>query len=278
MTIVDVLLHKWRMLDDRRRRVFLGAIILAVLLIVVIIWSTSGSSVEPPKPEPEPTTTMTPVSPTTTVSPITTTTLLPDTTTQNTPTTTHGPDLKTMLAGIQPSTSDNILLSTNTKEGQKGALLALKGFVVDKATQSVEFMLTKQTFNMLTFDGELLVAKNNQDGMQLTTRLEIEFDRSEEESQNGQLVGKTINLQMTTPNGVSKHCRISGQNLFTIPTNQQHYKCQKRHTYELDCFALEPTIDDKGMVLVLDNLEVELNRPSTGNNKKPVFLAPAVEC
>lgn len=37
MTIVDVLLHKWRMLDDRRRKVILGFTIIVIVILIVVI-------------------------------------------------------------------------------------------------------------------------------------------------------------------------------------------------------------------------------------------------
>jgi hypothetical protein len=44
MTIIDVALHKWRMLDDRRRKIIIGSIIILVAIIVAIVFVVRSHS------------------------------------------------------------------------------------------------------------------------------------------------------------------------------------------------------------------------------------------
>lgn len=61
MAIIEVALHKWRMLDDRRRRVILGAILIVIIVLVAAIIFTRSSGAQPdPNPDPEPKTTPAP--------------------------------------------------------------------------------------------------------------------------------------------------------------------------------------------------------------------------
>lgn len=60
MTIVDVALHKWRMLDDRRRRILLATIVFVILLNVWVIYLIATKHKEAPEPEPSSTTTSAP--------------------------------------------------------------------------------------------------------------------------------------------------------------------------------------------------------------------------
>lgn len=36
MTIIDVALHKWRMLDDRRRKIIIGLTLIIIALVIAI--------------------------------------------------------------------------------------------------------------------------------------------------------------------------------------------------------------------------------------------------
>lgn len=44
MTVIDILLHKWLMLDDRRRRIIMGSVIIVILLVGLTIYLSSSSS------------------------------------------------------------------------------------------------------------------------------------------------------------------------------------------------------------------------------------------
>lgn len=39
MTVIDVVLHKWRMLDERRRKIIIGFVIIAILLSIGLFFA-----------------------------------------------------------------------------------------------------------------------------------------------------------------------------------------------------------------------------------------------
>lgn len=54
MTIVDVLLHKWRMLNDSRRKLIIGLIALLLIALLVVIFTSTSKSEPSPDPNPDP--------------------------------------------------------------------------------------------------------------------------------------------------------------------------------------------------------------------------------
>lgn len=56
MTIVDIMMHKWRMLDDRRRRIIIGSMLITVIVIVGFAYLLHSFSAKPaPTPTEPPT-------------------------------------------------------------------------------------------------------------------------------------------------------------------------------------------------------------------------------
>lgn len=243
MTIVDVALHKWRMLDDRRRRVFIGSIILTILLSTLVIYLIASKSKHEPEPDPTPTTTPDPNTSSTTPTTTTTTTTSSSTTTQRMPGARVSSKDGRALASL-----DGTLITGEHSDTKTIDLPGLSSIEVKPEEQAGRFKV-----NMVVDDLEISCSF-------IKTEKALEADHITLSWHEGQL---------------DKQCslvRKSEDVNFFHSDSTKHYKCFKKMTYDCDANSTEIAH------LVIDNFEIEIERAQPVDPANLEFETPSFEC
>ena len=233
MTIVDVLVHKWRMLDNRRQRIILGLLaallVGSVGLVFVLRSGTKGDQhpdpTTPSPPTPEPPTTQAPPQPATTLAP----------------------------KGQLVFSDDGLaLVSFN-------GMLKLDGMYIYIDSPS-----------KLKFSKEPPVDGQSKLELILVDKLvQLAFSFSKTQSEL-EVVEATVSWQQQDNKELS--CRLIGptNTLFRCEPNE-HYACNKATEYQCKATILNAT-------LVINQIELEVDRSAPVNRSDPKFSTPQRQC
>lgn len=251
------MLHKWRMLSDRRRKVIIGSILIAIILGGIIVYETTKSN-KGDGGNNEPITTPSP----TTETPVTT--VAPPTTQQP------------IITTVKPDPGDKNSTVVASKDGL--ALVSIKAnlhlliekeFIEVDPIEDVNLSSKNQTEEQQTMDKQFVLTIESTQNLQL----EFKFDKTGEKIESNQL-----EIRWNFPK--HKSCQLGKDDekfikMFNWPT-KKHIKCNKSEVFSCR--------DEKGTEIAslsIKEIEIELDREKPAKKSdsgKYEFETPAFEC
>lgn len=235
-----MILHKWSMLDDRRRRVIVGLVIIGVILIGLAIYATSSSSAAP---DDHPNTTESPSTP----APVT-----------DKPKPEPEPDPKYV------SSTDKLALAKLRSKLVYGHELVialnsdLEGLEVQSTTDPTIYEVKFVSFGkQYELSGRFQVDPDKGSGAE---ELMLSYRDAQK---NQQVTCKLIPF-------------AKGVQFFQAPKGK-HYKCPKSVTYS--CVEVKDSKSTDIMAtLIIEDAEFELARKQPADERSPQFETPAQMC